>query len=548
MHRGTLGLGRASPIFFKNNHLSDTMKKAFFSLSLLLASLSLLTAQQRYLEPVFQPVNVQTVTYGSNFSIMPLVYDPMGGHSVRQPLMAQVYTPAGDPQRCRPLIIYLHTGSFLPFPANSACGGALNDSSNVEFATRLAKMGYVVAVADYRLGWFPVATTEAARRFGFINALYRSVQDVRSCVRFFRKDVAENDNQFGIDPERVVVWGQGTGGYISLAAAYLNTYPEIFATGDPNKFKIQGVFPMVTEAGNGDINGTSGPCVVTDPANPLLNPLGIYKKNDTLCVPNHVGYPSNVQLCVNLGGALADSNWLDKGEVPLVSYHVPSDGFAPCGTADIGGGAGPGFMPIVEVTGSCGLHGYVEKYGNNDVFKKIPSSTDLYDSIAKARNGGANGFFPFIGTPNKTPAPWEWTNYSGVPKPQFPGCNVNSISARAYIDTIIGYFAPRGYVALGLSSSSTACISSVTPFLGENSTTRLMLVPNPANGETVLSLSAGEQMQRLELFDPNGRLMRRIEALNTAVYTLQRAGLPSGVYFVKAYFEKGVLTQKVIFE
>lgn len=517
-------------------------------LSLLLTAASHLAAQERYLQPVFDQVTVQTVTYGSNFSIMPIF---AGGRPTRQKLTAQIYTPVGDALQCRPLIIYLHTGSFLPFPANSTCGGALNDSSNVEIATRLAKMGYVVAVADYRLGWFPTATSETTRRFGFINALYRGVQDVSTCVRYFRKDVAEHGNQFGIDPEKIVVWGQGTGGYVSLAAAYLNKFYDIYATSDPNKFVIKnpalpgGKYNMVQENVNGNLHATTGPTYVD--ALLEMATSGLFKAGDTLCVPNHVGYPSNFQLCVNMGGALGDSTWLDKGDMPLVSYHVPSNLFDPCKTAYIWGTiVDPMNTQIVEVSGSCDLHYYVEQFGNNDIFEKLPPTADKYGAIAKARNGGASGFFPFIGMLNKTSAPWEWTSYSGVPKPLQVDCNVNAAIARAYIDTIIGYFAPRGYIAL---SPKSACppVGTNDHLLRDNSV-QMTIVPNPAIGQTIISVPEGLPLLGLDLFDASGRLVRSVQHLGSSTYTLERAGLPRGVYIVKAYFENGVLAQKLVFE
>ena len=157
-------------------------------LLLLLAFGARVTAQDRYLEPVFSQASKTSVFYGSNFTFLPLL---QGGHFTRQPLQMQVYRPVGDTETARPLIIYLHTGNFFPYPANGSCGGLLTDSANVAFATRLAQMGYVVAVADYRLGWNPFSTQELIRRFTLINAVYRGVQDVRTCIRYFRKDVSD---------------------------------------------------------------------------------------------------------------------------------------------------------------------------------------------------------------------------------------------------------------------------------------------------------------------------------------------------------------------
>jgi len=134
---------------------------------------STVSAQNRYLEPVFSDVSVTPLTpYGFNYTFLPLLF---GGRFTKQPLVMQVYSPVGDTKTDRPLIIYLHTGNFFPFPGNGSCGGAMNDSSNIEFATRLAKMGYVVAVADYRLGWNPFSTNELTRRFTLINGAYRGV-------------------------------------------------------------------------------------------------------------------------------------------------------------------------------------------------------------------------------------------------------------------------------------------------------------------------------------------------------------------------------------
>ena len=213
------------------------MKKNFILSILLVAfGLTALQAQERYLDQVFSAAAVTTTVYGNNYSVITV---SQIGHTFPLPQRVDIYRAVGDTATNRPLIIYLQTGNFLPISVNGSCGGTITDSSNVEFATRLAKMGYVVAVASYRLGWRPDLTVELQRRFTLINAAYRGVQDVRSCVRFFRKSVAVGGNPYGIDESKIVVWGQGTGGYVSMAAAYLNSYSEILSTPDPFKFQLQ---------------------------------------------------------------------------------------------------------------------------------------------------------------------------------------------------------------------------------------------------------------------------------------------------------------------
>ncbi len=53
------------------------------------------------------------------------------------------------------------------------------------------------------------------------------MQDAKTCVRYFRKDVATNGNSYGIDYTKIAVGGQGSGGYISLAYASLDKLSEI---------------------------------------------------------------------------------------------------------------------------------------------------------------------------------------------------------------------------------------------------------------------------------------------------------------------------------
>ena len=147
--------------------------KNLYSLALLLSLFctGLLNAQTRYLGPVFGSVNfTDNVTYGVNATVL---YYSVFGQAVPQALKLDVYQPGGDTETKRPLVIYLHTGNFLPFynPSNptqagfnGSCGGTRNDSACVEICTRLAKMGYVAASADYRLGWNPLAATDVDRQ------------------------------------------------------------------------------------------------------------------------------------------------------------------------------------------------------------------------------------------------------------------------------------------------------------------------------------------------------------------------------------------------
>jgi hypothetical protein len=252
----------------------------------------------RYLHQIFDTVEVsEPHILAYNYTIYPQVV--WANNTWNQSLTGQFYTPAGDTETERPLIIYLHTGNFFPYPANGSCSGTIRDSSIVEIATRLAKMGYVVASVNYRQGWNPFDQNELIKRFFLINAVYRGLQDVNTYVRYFRRSVVEFGNPHGIDPERITVWGEGTGGFIAYAASYLKRYEQILTTSDPLKFILPtpfGDYPMIIEQYNGTIDAT-GPVTTVDATYNSLTQLPL---GDTLCIPNHVGYSSDFALCVNL--------------------------------------------------------------------------------------------------------------------------------------------------------------------------------------------------------------------------------------------------------
>ena len=502
-------------------------------------------AQERYLEPVFDEVAVSAITpVASNYTIMPWIFAALQmqqGHTAKQPLVAQFYTPVGDTVTNRPLVIYLHTGNFMPYEINGACGGTMRDSSNVEIATRLAKMGYVVAVVNYRQGWNPLHPQELVRRFFLINAAYRGVQDLSTYVRYFRYSVDKLGNVHGIDPDKITVWGQGTGGYLSLASAYLKSYPEIFATEDPTKFILPtqaGNLPMVIEKYNGNITSTGDITTVDATYNAITTlPVG-----DTLSKPNYPGYSSDFALAVNMGGALGDSSWMNKMEIPVISFHVPSDKFAPCETDVLNVPTLTGPQPVVEVSGSCDVQARADLLGLNDVFSSIP--TNKWNPYSSTSN---LGFYSFTGTPDESSSPWEWMSAS-TPKPttdpNTTGCNTDKSSALKYIDTIMAFYAPRACFALGLSS----CAAKVSTKDLSDTNVNLVMAPNPASTEINLSVGDDTPIKSFSLYDISGFMLKNVVDVNSSNVTIKRDNLDSGMYIVKMQFDKGVLSKRIVFK
>ena len=177
-------------------------------------------AQTRYLDDIFTDVTVeQDVVYGNNISVLPAL---QGLPPAATDLLCDIYHPTGDTLTNRPVIILAHTGSFLPPVLNGQPTGSKSDSSVVEQCMRWAKKGYVAIAMDNRLGWNPTSTDQNTRTSTLIQASYRGIQDSRSLIRFMRQDEA-NGNTYGIDGSKIAFGGQGTGGYLSLGVATLDT-------------------------------------------------------------------------------------------------------------------------------------------------------------------------------------------------------------------------------------------------------------------------------------------------------------------------------------
>lgn len=496
-------------------------------------------SQERYLEEIFDDVSVSSnVMYGLNSSVITV---PDFGSAFDLPLMADIYEPVGDTETSRPLVIYFHTGNFLPYPQNSSPSGTKTDSTAVAICSRLAKMGYVVASVDYRLGWNPVSEIQEVRVNTLINAAYRGVQDSRNAVRYFKKTVAEDSNPYGIDDSKIVLWGQGTGGYITLASASLDDYAEVLLP----KFTGSNMLPMVLEPVNGDIYGTSYGIV------PAGTP-GFPAEGDTLCIPNHASYDSDFQMAVNLGGALGDSSWLDPGVVPIVSFHAPSDLFAPYEEATLNVAIpGGGSLPVVEVQGSYIVQDLQNEYGNHDAWLEY-DFIDAYSTRANEVNDGLEGLFPIIRPEGSLDSsPWDFWAEDNVNNDNglLTNPDMSAAKAHTYIDTLLGYYAPRACITLDLG-----CDLVTTGFItGIEETTlsapAMTVSPNPASNVMTFTTNEYNSIQEIQLFDIEGRLVRTESNIRSKTYQFKRNDLNTGIYIAEIILENGItVSERIIFE
>jgi Secretion system C-terminal sorting domain len=497
-------------------------------------------AQTRYLDAIYTAAQVRradSVRYAVNKSMLAF-YTPLKA-SFPQALHADIYSPpTTDAETKRPLVIYLHTGNFLPYlTPGLGPSGSLRDSTAIEICTRFARMGYVAASADYRLGWNPTLAQEEAKRLTLINASYRGIQDVRSCIRFFKLNAAT----YGIDTNKIMVFGQGTGGYLSLGAATLDNFSKIANTEyGANKFFYAGT-TMVNPSINGNIFGTSFGVV------PVASTDTFTRAGDTLCLPNNLGPTANFQMQVNLGGALGDLSWADANSVPIVSFHAPYDLFAPYtdGVLRVNSPTGP--QPVLRVQGADSIVRKMNRLGRNNIFKGLIAAYDPYKSVFDARNGGnVIGLYPILTKLITDSSPWDFWASTNIRNAEGLATAPDMTPARAkiYIDTIMRIVAPRACLALNLPCKGL--VTSTEDLLNSN-TTKLFASPNPAKTAITFESEVVNPMQAIQLFDLAGRQVMSVK-VNSHNFTLQRNGLPAGMYVAKVKFEGGILTRKIVFE
>jgi acetyl esterase/lipase len=497
---------------------------------------------QRYVSEVFSSVDsTQNIVYGSNYTFL-------SGTPALQPLVFDLYKPSGDVATNRPLVIMIHTGSFLPAIVNRTPTGSMRDSATSEMCRRFARRGYVVASMDYRTGWNPAAFGAAGQdiRTGtLLQAVGRAIQDARACVRYFKKDYATNGNSYGIDTSKIILGGQGSGGYVAFASTTIHDTlevwkPKFFAATDDTTYGFAAGASYWLSFLWGDFDGNGG--------NPLFNNPG-----------NSTGYTGDVAMMFNLGGAMGDSSWIGAGDVPMLAFHVVGDPFAPYGegtvivptTGD----------PVVDVSGSHTAIRKATELGNNASFNSF-NYGDAFTARADLINDGYDGLFPFYMSISQAQAgPWEWfdstttvnlavayglgsaTGTQIYTDALMTNPDMSKAKGMAYIDTIMGYACPRisKALSLGVGVNDMDAKQHV-----------LSVYPNPASASVSLKLENGSKETALviSVTDISGRIVEKAawNASQSNILTINLRDYAKGVYVIHADGKSFSSKQKLVIQ
>ncbi len=481
------------------------MKKQIFLFAFALICVVTSNAQTRYLDQIFSSVDTtMNITYGTNI-------DVITGMPASLDLKLDLYEPAGDTATNRPVVIVVHGGSFLPVPINNYCTGTKTDSQIVVMCTELAKYGYVVASIDYRMGWNPVSGDQDIRTGTYLNAYYRSVQDMRNAVRFFRLSV-DNGNPYNITNDKFSIIGEETGGFSAVGAGSLDSYNEISLPKFINPSTMQS---YIDTSLSGNSYGTE------------VRPLNM---------ANYPTYSSDMNFIGNLGGAVGDSTWIEAGEPPVVSLHTPSNPFIPYSFGAVIVQTTGDFL--INVSGSYHLQQKANSLGNNDVYINA-GLNDNITQIANAKNDGVNGLFPFY-RPSVETSPWHWWDTTCISNSNSLMTNpdMSESKALAYTDTILWYLVPRMAYANDLVSTSSISETDLSK--------SVLIFPNPAS-EIIEVYVENNIMHSIALIDITGRVVYNAE-INENKTILNINEFDPGVYFVSVSTEYGLIVKKMIIE
>jgi len=280
-------------------------KKYFYSTTIILLGFLCLNfinisaqCQERYFTDLFEPPEDSiSVEYGKNIK----------SNGVEQTLFMDIYEPADDNQTCRPVIFVAFGGSFIR--------GSTTDLDINYICKKFTRKGYVAIAIDYRLesGIENLSNSEK-----MVKALVRAVHDGKAAIRYLRKNAIDGNNDYGVDPDQIYFAGISAGALLGIHLAYMDL-------DDP--FEEEWVEYIE------DLGGLEG-----DSGTP--------------------GYSSEVSGIINIAGAIGGLEFIEEGDVPIISFHSNGDNVVPFNT-----GYPLGYSALPLVYGSFHINNRMEELG-----------------------------------------------------------------------------------------------------------------------------------------------------------------------------------------
>lgn len=272
-----------------------------FTLLFLIAIYHFGFSQVRYMDEQFGVTKHADIQYGSNYDSKNQLTN----------LLMDVYEPQGDTAALRPIIFFVHGGSFV--------GGSRTDQQINKTAEFFTKKGYVTANIEYRVQQTTVISPflDFADAYNWYKAIARATQDLKAAIRYIKKDVATNNNFYRVDTNTIFIYGSSAGAISMLHTVYLDDTLEM-------NFFFKSAYKDL-----GGLDGNSG--------NPGYSIKGI-------------------KAVVSCSGALSDVNCINNNRnIEYLGFHNNPDLVVPFGA---------GCFDVVF------CH-FGQFYGDNSIFPKV---------------------------------------------------------------------------------------------------------------------------------------------------------------------------------
>ncbi len=310
------------------------MKKIllFILLSIFIKNRSNADCNGRYLNSIFDSAVVQKdVVFGGNKT----------SSGVWQDLKMDVWSGFNDSETNRPLIVWIHGGSFS--------GGDKDTYEGFLPCIAFAKKGYVCANINYRVEASILSLLSAE---SMIKAVMRAVEDSKAAVRFFKKDAKLNGNIYGVDTNQIYIGGASAGAITALHHAYLDDSLELEV---PYRKYLKDIGLLHSD---GNLEGNSG----------------------------NSGYSSKVKAVLNVSGALRDVNYMNNNKnIPVFSCHNNIDFTIPYGTFY------PYFLPILPTVSGSQI--ITQKANQLSIYNDLYTVNGIGHVPFKNNNGAVHPIF-----------------------------------------------------------------------------------------------------------------------------------------------------------
>jgi hypothetical protein len=267
-------------------------------------------------------------------------------------------------------------------------------------------------------------------------------------------------------------------------------------------------------------------------------------------------------MVANIGGALGDISWMDGQQwpkVPVAGLHCRKDVFAPydSGTVIVPTTG----QPVVDVHGTRTVIHKAVSMGLNDIWINH-NFTDGISLRAYSLNpkNTSEGLFqierPDIPGPAEEGSPWEWWDSTAVTlEAQAYGYpfastihtdgletnpDMSKAKAMAYIDTIIGFLAPRMYLVVG---DQTIGVNEP-----QEQKITINIYPNPTTDKVTVLTNGTNLLETIELMDLSGKRVARMDNIFANSFTISKSSLAPGTYIVGIKTSEGNVRKQIIIQ